>query len=138
MPAYSHNPSRFTGIERTIADALVHLTEKNVFPLELHIPFPSASAAESAKARVWAYCRALERMADAKAILAAGLDITDQPTYLNTAKVMRNFTGRVVKDADPKGGARLHFIAQASKPEHTDALNYLTDLLMGASSDDNN
>lgn len=132
MATYSPNPHRYTGVERTIADALVKITEENVYPLELKVPFPTPQAAHAAKSRLWAYCRAMESVADIKKLTALGLGVDEQAPMLKRARQIRNFTARVLP-ADPnnvEAGATLYLLAQASRPEDAQAMDYLTNVLI--------
>ena len=132
MATYSNNPARYTGVERSIADALVKLTTTGAYPLELKVPFPTPQAAHAAKARLWAYCRALEGMGDIKRLTALGYDVAEQAPMLARARTLRNFTSRVlpVHPTDTTQGVHLHLLAQASRPEDSAAMDYLTDILM--------
>lgn len=131
MATYSPNPNRYTGVERTIADALQHLTDTNVYPLELKVPFPTPQAAHAAKARLWAYCRALEGMADIKRLTALQFQVAEQSLMLARARMLRNFTARVLpaSPTDTTAGAILHLLAQSDRPEDSTAMDYLTSIL---------
>lgn len=134
MATYSPNPNRYTGVERTIADALVKITENHVYPLELKIPFQTPQAAHSAKSRLWAYCRAMESARDIKLLTSWGNDITEQAPMLKRAKTLRNFTARIlpVDPQNTEAGVFLHLLAQADVPESAAAMDYLTDVLTKA------
>lgn len=131
MATYSPNPNRYTGVERTLADALVKITENHVHPLELKVPFQTPQAAHSAKSRLWAYCRAMESARDIKLLTSWGNDITEQAPMLKRAKTLRNFTARIipVDPQDASKGVLLHLLAQADVPESAAAMDYLTDVL---------
>lgn len=132
MATYSLNPRKFTGVEKMIVDALVLKIDSLVAGPYLAIPFPDRKAAESAKAKTWAYVRAMEACADMKHMLKCGYSgpdlATEQRLLAVRAEATRKFTTRLEPQAD--GTVHLVWYLTMDRPQDQLAVEALANEIM--------
>lgn len=133
MATFSKNPRRFTGTEKMVVDALVLKQGSTELAPELRLPFASEKEAESLKAKVWAYVRAMEAMVDLKAMKASGHQGSDaqlmdtRKMYIDRAFSSRHFTTRKVPSDRIEGGTDLVFYLAMNRAADQAAVDYLAD-----------